>query len=80
MMMVLAGQRQGSFLHSDPSANGSLRGWASCLDQDPAGLPPGRTYVAYNRGRELLHPIGPSLARRCRDGVLAEAMELWLDL
>jgi hypothetical protein len=57
-----------------------LRRVLAFLDQDPGALPPGRTYVAYNSGRERLHPIDPTLARRCRDGVLAEAMELWMDL
>ncbi|MCX5926886.1 MAG: sulfotransferase [Cyanobium sp. LacPavin_0920_WC12_MAG_63_22] len=44
------------------------------------GLPSGRSYPVHNQGQLPQTPIDPALARRCREGVLAEALELWTAL
>jgi hypothetical protein len=43
-------------------------------------LPPDRSYQVHNQGLLPAASIDPVLARRCREGVLAEALELWTAL
>lgn len=54
------------------------------LDLDPDALPAGRSYPVHNRGSlpatATATAIDPALARRCREGVLAEALDLWTNL
>ena len=52
------------------------------LDLDPDDLPAGRSYPVHNRGSmpTSANAIDPALARRCREGVLAEALDLWTKL
>jgi hypothetical protein len=50
------------------------------LDLKREDLPAGRSYPAHNVGVVPSQPIDPALARRCREGVLAEALELWTAL
>jgi hypothetical protein len=57
-----------------------LRRCLAFLDLDIEGLPPHRSYQIHNRGQLPQEPIDPALARRCREGVLAAALELWTAL
>lgn len=54
-----------------------LRRCLAFLDLESEAALAGRSYPVHNSGVLLRESIDPALARRCREGVLAEALELW---
>lgn len=54
-----------------------LRRCLAFLDLDSEAALAGRSYPVHNSGVLPRESIDPALARRCREGVLAEALELW---
>lgn len=50
------------------------------LNLDGHALPSGRSYPVHNQGMASAGPIDPALARRCREGVLADALNVWTQL
>lgn len=50
------------------------------LELEAADLPANLNFPVHNRGLQPHAALDPALARRLRNGVLAEAMELWSDL
>lgn len=50
------------------------------LELDAAGLPSAQSFRVYNRRVGTYVEVDPALARELRNGVLAEAMELWTRL
>jgi len=50
------------------------------LELEAADLPTNLNFPVHNRGLQPHAALDPALARRLRNGVLAEAMELWSDL
>ena len=59
---------------------GVLRRCLAFLDLEDDGMASQRSYPVHNRGQLPAEAIEPALARRCREGVLAEALELWTAL
>ena len=59
---------------------GVLRRCLAFLNLEDSGLARWRSYPVHNQGQLPVDTIDPVLARRCREGVLAEALELWTAL